>query len=336
MTASTTPSAPAAQASGPGLFWLEPQLQSLRRARAQGRLPHALLIQDSPGAGGGRLALWAAQTALCLEPDAPCGRCRNCERVAARAHPDLWVLEPEEDSLQIKIDQVRELTETLALTGHGSGASVAIVNPADMLTPSAANALLKTLEEPRPGALIVLVTSVSARLPATVLSRCQRLKVQPPARAACLEWLREHRGEGDWEAALDVLGNAPLRALEADPAELRALRDETESQLEGALSGGLDIPPAAERWARGGFELRLLCAENWVTRQIAARTAPAGTLTEVHTGAHLPAANSSMNIRGLIRLMDALYELRRLATTTINKSLAVEQLLWQLRATGKS
>lgn len=326
------------EAEKPGLFWLQPQLESLRHARAQGRLPHALLIQDSPGAGGGRLALWAAQAALCREPDAPCGRCRECERVAAGTHPDLYFLRLEEDAQQIKVDQVRALTESLALTGHGAGASVAIINPADLLNASAANALLKTLEEPRPGTLIVLVTQVSARLPATVLSRCQKLKVRAPDRAACLGWLREHRGEGDWEAALDVLGNAPLTALEADPAQLRAMRDETVSHLEGALSGSLDIPPAAERWAQrgGGYELRLRCAENWVTRRIAAQTGSSRTLTEVHTGAHLPAGNYSMNIRGLIRLMDALHELRRLATTTINKSLAVEQLLWQLRAARKS
>jgi len=321
----------------PELFWLAPQLQSLRRARAQGRLPHALLIQDAPGAGGAQLALLAAQTALCTEPEAPCGRCRGCLRVAARTHPDLWFLAPEEDSIQIKVDQVRALTDVLLLSAHGATASVAIVDPADMLTPSSANALLKTLEEPRAGVLIVLVTQVSARLPATVLSRCQRLQVRPPSRSECVAWLRQRRGEGDWEAALDVLGNAPLRALAADPAQLRALRDETESHLAGALSGSLDIAPAAERWAqRDGFELRLLCAENWVTRRIAAQTAGAGSLTELHTGTHLPAANSSMNIRGLIRLMDALYELRRLATTTVNKSLAVEQLLWQLRAVGKS
>jgi len=327
----------AAGTDGPGLFWLAPQLDSLRRARAAGRLPHALLIQDSPGAGGAQLALWAAQAALCREPGAPCGRCRECERVAARAHPDLWFLEPEEEGKALGVDAVRALSESLALTGHDAEGTAAIIHPADLLTPSAANALLKTLEEPRPGVLIVLVTAISARLPATVLSRCQRMRVQPPTRAACLAWLRERRGEGDWEAALDVLGNAPLWALESDPAQLRALRDETESQLEGALAGALDIPPAAERWAqRGGFELRLLCAENWVTRRMAAWTADGRALTEVHTGAHLPAANYSMNIRGLIRLMDALYELRRLATTTINKSLAVEQLLWQLRATRKS
>lgn len=323
--------------AGPDLFWLAPQAAALRQARAQGRLPHALLIQDSPGAGGEQLALLAAQTALCTQTDAPCGQCRDCHRVASRSHPDLWFVAPEEDSIQIKIDQIRVLNGTLTLSGHGSGASVAILNPADMLTVNSANALLKTLEEPRPGVLIVLVAAVSARLPATVLSRCQRLRVQPPSRAEILAWLRRHRGEGDWEVALDVLGNAPLRALAADPAVLRSLRDETESQLDGALAGSIDLAPAAERWAqREGLELRLLCAENWVTRRILARLARPGSLTELHTGAHLPAGKSSMNIRGLVRLMDALYELRRLASTTINKSLAVEQLLWQLRASGKS
>lgn len=319
------------------LFWLAPQLNALRQARAQQRLPHALLIHDAPGAGGEQLALLAAQVALCRAADFPCGNCRDCQRVLAHAHPDLWLVAPEEDSRQIKVDQIRSLNETLALSAHGSAASVAIISPADMLNANAANALLKTLEEPRPGVLVVLVAVVTARLPATVLSRCQRLQIRLPARADCVAWLRAQRGAGDWEAVLDVLGNAPLLALAADPAELQALRAETESQLEGALAGTIDIAPAAERWAAGdGLELRLHCAENWVTRRIAAQLPGFGDVAELHTAAHLPAANSFMNIRSLIRLMDALYELRRLATTTINKALAVEQLLWQLRAARKS
>jgi DNA polymerase-3 subunit delta' len=206
-----------------------------------------------------------------------------------------------------------------------------------MLNANSANALLKTLEEPRAGVLIVLVASVSARLPATVLSRCLRMQVELPPRAAGAAWLRRHRGEADWEAVLEIVGDAPLRALGADPAELLALRSETEAQLEGALAGTIDIAPAAERWAaREGFELRLHCAENWVTRRLYRQLEAQDDVKELHTAAHLPAAISSMNIRSLIRLMDALYELRRLATTTINKALAVEQLLWQLRTARKS
>ena len=214
---------------------------------------------------------------------------------------------------------------------------MAIVHPADLLNASSANALLKTLEEPRPGVLIVLVAAVSARLPATVLSRCLRMPVVLPSRAEGAAWLRRQRGEADWESVLDIVGDAPLRALSADPVELLALRRETEAQLEGALAGTLDVAPAAERWAeRDGFELRLRCAENWVTRRLYSQLAGHGDMKELHTAALLPAEISSTNIRGLIRLMDALYELRRLASTTINKALAVEQLLWQLRMARKS
>jgi DNA polymerase III subunit delta' len=319
------------------LFWLAPQVEALRRARAAGRFPQALLIQDAPGAGGVELASIAAQVLLCTDPNYPCGRCRECQRVRTQTHPDVWRVTLEEDAQQIGIDQIRALGENLALTAHGAVASVAIIYPADQLNPHSANALLKTLEEPRHNVLIVLVASVTARLPPTVLSRCLRMPVVLPPRAEGAAWLRRQRGEADWEAVLEIVGDAPLRALGADPAELLALRRDTEAQLEQALAGTLDVAPAAARWAdRDVFELRLHCAENWVTRRLRAQLAKPGQLKEMHTAAHLPAAKSSMNIRGLIRLMDALYELRRLATTTINKALAVEQLLWQLRAARKS
>ncbi len=290
-----------------------------------------------PGGGGLQLAQKAAQVALCTDKDFPCGRCRECQRVLAQAHPDLWWVTLEEDASQIKVEQIRALNESLALTAHGSSASVAIIHPADLLNANSANALLKTLEEPRAGVLMILVAAISARLPATVLSRCLRMPVRAALALRGCRLAAPQRGEADWEAVLEIVGGAPLRALSADPAQLLALRRETEAQLEGALAGTLDVAPAAERWAdREGFELRLHCAENWVTRRLHAQLALEGNVKELHTAAHLPAGNSSMNIRGLIRLMDALYELRRLATTTINKALAVEQLLWQLRPARKS
>jgi DNA polymerase-3 subunit delta' len=314
----------------PDLFWLAPQLEALRQARAQGRLPHALLIQDVHGGGGEELALLAAQVALCRNEPGACGTCADCNRAAARTHPDLWSVGLEEDSKQIKVEQIRELAAGLTLTGYESQSSVAIISPAEALNANAANALLKTLEEPRPGVLIVLVAHAASRLPATVISRCQRLAVRLPARAACLEWLRKRGGAGDWEAVIDVLGNAPLRALAVAPVDLVRVRNETFRMLDDALAGRGDAAAAAERWARDAFDLRLACAENWVTHRIAAQLAPATSLTELPTGTHLPAANYSMNMRGLVRTADALRELARLASTPVNKTLAVEQLLLQL------
>jgi DNA polymerase-3 subunit delta' len=312
------------------LFWLTPALESLQQARRLQRFPHALLIHDAPGGGGDILAGLAAQTALCSAPQAPCGQCRDCRRVQAGQHPDLLQIGPLGDSQQIRVDQIRDLAAQLALTSHGAGASVAIISPAEAMNANAANALLKTLEEPRPGVTLILVTSVPSRLPATIRSRCQRLHVRPPARAACIAWLREQRGEGSWDAVLDVLGNAPLAAVAIDPGELIRVRDDTFAALDEALAGRLDIPGAAERWVRDGFELRLACAENWITGRMERAIRGRDHLAELRTDAHLPAAPSAMNIRSLIGLIDALHEFARLTTTSMNKAIALEQLLWQL------
>jgi len=318
------------------LFWLAPQVEQLRRSRAAGRLPHALLVHDRPGGGGVWLAMKAAQANLCLEPDAPCGRCKICQAVAADRHPDLYTVGPIEDSRQIRIDQIRELTEQLTLTGYSSAATTAVIAPAELMTTNAANALLKSLEEPRPGVTLVLVTASPSRLAATVRSRCQRLAVTLPARAPLLAWLRAERGEGPWEAVLDVLGNAPLLALEADAALVLRMRDETAAALELARRGELDIAGTAERWDGEGLLLRLACFENWVTQRVAEQIRPAADVADLRTSTHLPAPAARMNIAQLIRLIDGLHELGRLAFGSLNKKLDLEQLLWRVPRIGSA
>jgi DNA polymerase-3 subunit delta' len=240
---------------------------------------------------------------------------------------------PEESKL-IRVEQIRELSEQLALTAHGGAATVAVLQPADAMNAFAANALLKTLEEPRPGTTLILVTAVPSRLPATLLSRCQRLRVRAPQRAEALAWLTAQRGAQDWDAVLDVIGNAPLQAVSLDPGEVARLRQETLTALRAARNGELDIAATAERWARGEhLELRLACIENWLTCRIDAWAAGAGAGAdsgdEMRNSTHLSYPADAANMAPLLRLLDAVYELRRLALTAINRSLAVEQLLWQ-------
>ncbi|HVS77194.1 MAG TPA: DNA polymerase III subunit delta', partial [Steroidobacteraceae bacterium] len=175
--------------------WLGPQIASLRGAYAAGRLPHALLIHEAPGAGGEWLAGWAARMVLCSNPaEAPCGRCASCQRTAQEQHPDLTVVRPIEASTQIRIEQVRDLAAELALTAHQGGYKVGILSPADSMNRFAANALLKTLEEPPQGTLLILVASQPSRLPATILSRCQRVRVRAPEPAQAIAWLEATRG----------------------------------------------------------------------------------------------------------------------------------------------
>jgi DNA polymerase-3 subunit delta' len=315
------------------LPWLEPQMGQLRSAHAAGRLAHALLIHEARGSGGDTLARWAAQLALCTDAgSAPCGVCGACRRVASAQHPDLMMLAPLEDSKQIRIEQVRELIRDLALTSHQGGYKVAIVSPADAMNRNTANALLKTLEEPTPRTLLILVATQPPRLPATLLSRCQRIPIRAPERRQALTWLQAVRGPGAWDTVLDTLGNAPLWAVEVDPQSVAAFALETRRVLEETGSGEADPLLTAERWWRTDLPLRLLCIENWLTDRIRRHFAGAGFSVEMPTGMHLQRDTPVLNIRRLFGLVEAVQELKSSLDTPINRSLALESLLRRLAA----
>jgi DNA polymerase-3 subunit delta' len=313
--------------------WLSPAITALRAAYTAGRLPHALLIHDSPGAGGDWLANWAASLAFCTNPtEAPCGHCNGCKRVANDQHPDLTRVVPIEESKQLRIEQVRDLGAELALTSHQGGYKVGILSPADTLNRFAANALLKTLEEPPPRTLLILVATQPSRLPATILSRCQRLRVRAPMRAEATEWLQQVKGGGDWNGVLDLIGEAPFWAAEADPKAIPALGHETRRTLEEIEQGAADPVATAERWSRSEPALRLRCFENWLTDRIRRHFAATGNSVELRSAAHLPRPASILNIRGLFELTDGVRGLRSMLDEPINRSLALEMLLRQLAA----
>jgi len=316
--------------------WLSGQTEALAAAFARGHLPHALLIHEAPGAGGEWLATWTAQLVLCRGPGtAPCGACQGCTRARARQHPDLAWLGLEEDSRQIRIEQVRELAAELALTSHGGGYKVGVITPADALNRFAANALLKTLEEPPARTLLVLVASQPSRLPPTILSRCQRLKVRAPERAQSLAWLREARGEGPWEAALDVLGEAPLMAAAGDPGEVAQVGADARETLEALARGATDPVAQAERWARAELPLRLLCFENWLTERIRRGEGQGAFLTELRAGPYLSAGGTFLNIRELFGLVDEVRDLRATLDVPLNRGLALETLFRRLIPAGR-
>jgi DNA polymerase-3 subunit delta' len=296
-------------------------MAALKAARAADRLPHALLIHDVAGSGGDWLARWAAQLTLCTDAKAaPCGGCIGCKRVQASQHPDLIVVQPTEDSKQIRIEQVRELASELALTSHQGGYKVGILSPADAFNRFAANALLKTLEEPAPRTLLILVASMPSRLPPTILSRCQRIAVRAPKRAESVAWLEVTVGAGDWNSVLDTLGEAPFVAATADLNAIPQLGGETRRTLEEVERGTADPAATAERWGRSEPALRLACFENWLTDRI--RRQSSGPL---------PRPASVMNIRTLFELVDGVRELKFQLDSPINRSLAFESLLRRLK-----
>ncbi len=315
--------------------WIAPATASLAAAKLAGRLPHALLVHEAPGAGGDWLAHWAARLALCeRSPEAPCGACNACRRALAWQHPDLTLVTPLEDSRQIRIEQLRDLAADLALTSHAGGYKVAVITPADSMNRFAANALLKTLEEPPARTLLVLVASQPSRLPPTVLSRCQRLTVRAPGRAEAVAWLTQVRGPGAWEAALATVGEAPMLLVQADPEPLAQIGAEMRQTLEKLAAGEADPLATAERWARSELPLRLRCFENWLTERIRRASGGGNLMPEVRAGPYLPGAGAFLNIRELFGLLDEVRELRSALDVPLNRALALEALLRRLAPHG--
>jgi DNA polymerase-3 subunit delta' len=312
--------------------WLAPAREQLLAAFQQRRVPHALLIQDASGAGGTQLAWWVAQLLLCTAPGTlgPCGQCSACTGVLADRHPDFTRVGLIEDSKQIRIDQARELSAHLALASHQGGYKVALIDPADALNWNAANALLKTLEEPPGGTLLILVALQPSRLPATILSRCQRVRIRSPERAAALLWLRQFVGEGPWEAVLDVIGNAPLLAAQLDPRAVLEVRDETLSGLADLTARRGDAAQMAEHWNRTELALRLTCFENWLTDRIRGGLGAGTYSAEMRDGAHLGRPDTGSNVTRLFDLLDQLRALRAALASPVNRSLVLESLLRSL------
>jgi DNA polymerase-3 subunit delta' len=303
--------------------WFERPQREITAAFAAQRLAHGLLIHEDRGAGGLQFARWIAQFVNCSDrARAPCGECQQCRWIAADQHPDVTRLSPEEDSRYIRIEQVRALIDDMSLTAHGRGYKVAILTPADTLYPHAAQSLLKTLEEPAQRTLLMLVTSQPSRLLPTIRSRCSRLRLAGPTREQAASFLESARGPGAWIEALAATGAGPFGLLDADPAALAQMRSETIAALNEIGSGKLQPPAVADRWARGDLAARLACLESWVTERILENAG-------IRDVTHLSGESRPSNICRLFELSDAIRDMRKLALTSINKTMAVETLLWR-------
>ncbi|MDQ3026764.1 MAG: DNA polymerase III subunit delta' [Pseudomonadota bacterium] len=333
--------------------WHRAALAHLLADRA--RLPHALLVHGPAGIGKAEFARALAAGALCESPRAglACEACVSCHWLSQGNHPDFREVVPESDveddaeaadaqpaakaekakSLVIKIDQIRAVADFMALSTHRAGYRVLLVHPAEAMHPAAANALLKTLEEPPPLTLIVMVSDRPARLLATIRSRCRLLALPMPPSAEALQWLRQS-GVAQPETALASAGGAPLLArdlAEPDEAEMRR-----RLLAELARPSGADVVLFAATVERGSMERMIYWMQTWVHDLV--RTRLAGDAR--HHGDFAPALQSrarAASLEALFELERTLTEARRLSAHPLNARLLAEHLLMAYnRATSGS
>lgn len=301
------------------LPWLQDAQQLIRQTAASDRMPHALLILSNPGLGAELFANWIAAASLCASDAVrPCGICADCVMLRADTHPDLHLVEREEDAQQIKVEQVRELIESLQLTSYRGRCKVGILSGAESLNSAGANAFLKTLEEPAAGTVLIMIAAPNHRLPATIASRCRRIALRPPGAEVAQAWLEQQGVTTSFCNILLKLSNgAPLQALVLETNRAQEIAEDMTRSLNLMDSQRTDVSLVAERWFKSDLPLRMTWLENWITERIKSGCDTVG----------LPGSLLKAKIAGLFALLDDTRELRRSAATSTNLQLALESLL---------
>jgi DNA polymerase III subunit delta' len=222
--------------------WLRPAFEQLITSYQAGRGHHALLVQARAGMGDEALVYALTRYLMCQQPDGhkSCGKCHSCQLMQAGTHPDYYALAPEKGKSTLGIDAVREVSEKLYEHARLGGAKVVWIADAAILTEAAANALLKTLEEPPKNTWFFLACEEPARLLATLRSRCRLFHLAPPSEQYGLAWLEREvtMSQNELLAALRLSGSAPAAAQALLQAESWASRAKLCQGLSATLSSG--------------------------------------------------------------------------------------------------
>ena len=230
--------------------WLRPHFEQLIGSYQAGRGHHALLIQALPGMGDDALIYAITRFLMCQQPEGhkSCGKCRGCQLMQAGTHPDYYTLEPEKGKSTLGIDAVREVSEKLYEHARLGGAKVVLLKDAAILTEAAANALLKTLEEPPEKTWFFLSCREPGRLLATLRSRCRLHHLAAPQEAWSLTWLSREVtvSQEAMLAALRLSSGAPAAALALLQKDVWSQREALCRAVETALDSGdwLSVLPA--------------------------------------------------------------------------------------------
>jgi DNA polymerase-3 subunit delta' len=317
------------------------------------RLPHAILFYGPAGIGKTVFAEHFAQSLLCERPLAdghPCGTCGSCGWFGQYSHPDYRRVRPEvldeeegsEDadaaesgegkksakstkapSKDIRIDQIRALGDFMNVSTHRQGKRVVVLYPAEALNAASSNALLKTLEEPPPNTVFILVSNSLDRLLPTILSRCRKFALPMPTHDQALDWLKQQDVK-DAEAWLAEQGGAPLTASSAAQGDTREAVDAllqhlSKPGIEGALKAAeqLQKTPVPElvasmqRWLYDVFSVKLTGKIRYFPRYQKELTALA----------------KMTDLGGLLQMQKGLNDRRAIAEHPLSAKLFLEDML---------
>lgn len=318
--------------------WHKELMEKLLRNREI--LPHALILKGRDGTGKLDFANRLAQSLLCESPHEngeACDACQACSWFANGLHPDFRKIEPEieasesgKKSSRITIDPIRSLSAFTSVTTHRNGYRIILIHPADAMNLPAANALLKTLEEPPGKTLFILVTSRPNQLLPTVVSRCHALAMPFPKPAEGEAWLREN-GITNPASFLAEAGHAPLAAFQL-ASEDSSLKNRF---LDEIGSSSLDPIAVAEAFHKIELSLILRWLQKWC-HDLSSFAFSGKIRYFPNFSDTIRAVSARMDKIGLARFQRKLCEAQRMSTHPVNARLFIEEMMLTYRALTES
>ncbi len=317
-------------------------IRILRAFLAKADIPQSLLFEGEPGLGKRKTAEIFAGAILCQSDDPgrieACGQCIACQKMSSHNHPDFTVLAP--DGKAIKIDQIRKMQEGLIYKPVDGRKKIVIIDPAEKMNAAAANALLKTLEEPPPYVMLILVSGKSGMLLPTLRSRCQKLGFHPLSFSQVVATLIAEKKYSDSDAHfLAAMANGRLQ--EAMVLELDAAR-EIES-AHHALVSDADLFETAAIFTVSPevFEAALLYLTTWLRDVLVIKSCASESpchpsmLRYAWRQDELKAWGASFEISEISGLLEDLQKIHVAQTRNVNRPLSLETFLLRLRKKQK-
>ncbi|MBA4691974.1 MAG: DNA polymerase III subunit delta' [Pseudomonas sp.] len=313
------------------------QVDLWRQLAGRAQHAHAYLLHGPAGIGKRLLAEQLMALLLCQRPveARACGECKACQLLAAQTHPDHYVLEPEEVDKAIRVDQVRDLVGFVTQTAQLGGRKVILLEPAEAMNLNAANALLKSLEEPSGDTVLLLISHQPSRLLPTIKSRCVQQACPLPGRQQSLDWLAARLpelGPELREQLLTLAAGSPLAALKLHEQKVLELR----AQVVDGVKKLLKQQQSASQLAEGWNALPLILLFDWFCEwahlilryQMAGDEAELGAADMQKVLQYLAQKSSQQKV---IALQDWLLEHRQkvLGKANLNRVLLLEALLEQ-------
>ncbi len=313
------------------------QVDLWRQLAGRAQHAHAYLLHGPAGIGKRLLAEQLMALLLCQRPveARACGECKACQLLAAQTHPDHYVLEPEEVDKAIRVDQVRDLVGFVTQTAQLGGRKVILLEPAEAMNLNAANALLKSLEEPSGDTVLLLISHQPSRLLPTIKSRCVQQACPLPGRQQSLDWLAARLpelGPELCEQLVTLAAGSPLAALKLHEQKVLELR----AQVVDGVKKLLKQQQSASQLAEGWNALPLILLFDWFCEwahlilryQMAGDEAELGAADMQKVLQYLAQKSSRQKV---IALQDWLLEHRQkvLGKANLNRVLLLEALLVQ-------